>query len=243
MNAAAGDEAWVDLDVTGERMPAYVARPTKRPHAGMIVIQEIFGVNADMQRVATLLAGEGYLAVVPAIFHRTDPHFDAGHDEAGIAKGRAAASALDLQQLVADLTAANSYLSGELQADAKVGTWGFCFGGSVAFLSATLPFVAAAVSFYGGQIARSTVPARPPLLEMAAHIRAPLFLAFGGRDESISADDVAAIRAALEAHDKRFELQVYADEGHAFFRAGASGNAASRDAWPRVRDFLAVNLT
>lgn len=242
MSPSAAATCWVDLDVTGEPMPAFIARPEGTPRAGMIVIQEIFGVNSDMQRVASLLASTGYLAAAPAIFHRTDPHFDAGHDEAGIAKGRAAAGALDLQQLVADLTAAGDYLRGELAGGAKIGTWGFCFGGSLAFLSATLPFVAAAVSFYGGQIARSSVPTRPPLIEMAPHLRAPLLLAFGGRDPSITSDDVAAIRAALAAHAKPFDLLLYPDEDHAFFRGGPEGNDGSRDVWPRVGSFLAANL-
>ncbi|MDQ2908511.1 MAG: dienelactone hydrolase family protein [Candidatus Eremiobacteraeota bacterium] len=242
MSPSAAGAQWVDLDVTGERMPMFVARPGAAPRAGIIVIQEIFGVNADMQRVATLLAAAGYLAVAPAMFHRTDPDFDAEHDEAGIAKGRAAAGGLDLQQFVADLTAAGGYLRDQLGAAAKIGTWGFCFGGSIAFLSATLPFVSAAVSFYGGQIARSASPNRPPLLEMAAHLRAPLLLAFGGRDPSISSDDVAAIRAALEAHAKPFDLIVYPDEDHAFFRGGPDGNDGSRDVWPRVQSFLAANL-
>ncbi len=237
------DACWADVDVTGEIMPVFTALPRGVPRGGVIVVQEIFGVNADMRRAAALLADEGYLAIVPALFHRTDPHFQAEHDETGIAKGRAAAGALDFQQLVADLTAAADYLRAQLGNDAKIATWGFCFGGSVAFLSATLPFVAAAVSFYGGQIARSSVPTRPPMLELAPQIQAPLLLAFGGRDASIPADDVAAIRAALEGHAKRFELLAYPDEDHAFFRAGPDANDGARAVWPRVRTFLAEHLS
>ncbi|MBC5799914.1 MAG: dienelactone hydrolase family protein [Candidatus Eremiobacteraeota bacterium] len=242
MSSSAADEYWVDLDVTGEAMPAFVARPSGATRGGVIVIAEIFGVNADMQRAATLLADEGYLAIVPAIFHRTDPQFAAEHDETGIAKGRAAAGALDLAQLGADLTAAADYLRAELGDEAKIATWGFCFGGSVAFLSATLPFVAAAVSFYGGQIARSNVPTRPALIELTPEIQAPLLLVFGGRDTSIPPHDVAAMRAALAAHGKDFELRVYPDEGHAFFRPGPEKNDGARDVWPRVRAFLAQHL-
>jgi carboxymethylenebutenolidase len=238
-DSSTANPSWVDLDVTGETMPAFVARPCDATRGGVIVIQEIFGVNADMQRAAALLADEGYLAIVPAIFHRTDPHFEAEHDDTGFAKGRAAAGALDLAQLVADLTAAADYLRAQLGGDAKIATWGFCFGGSVAFLSATLPFVAAAVSFYGGQTARSNVPTRPPLIQLTPEIQAPLLLVFGGRDASIPQGDVDAIRAALEAHAKQFELRVYPDEDHAFFRPGPQKNDGARDVWPRVLAFLA----
>jgi len=106
-----------------------------------------------------------------------------------------------------------------------------------------LPFVAAAVSFYGGQIARSSVPTRPPMIELTPQIQAPLLLAFGGRDASISGDDVAAIRTALEEHGKRFELLVYPDEDHAFFRAGPDANDGARAVWPSVRTFLSEHLS
>ncbi len=233
---------WIDLDVTGEPMPTFVAEPDGAPRGAVLVLQEIFGINEDMRAIAELVASSGYLALAPALFHRTDPHFTATHDEAGFAKGIAAASAVDLQQLVADLTAAGEYARTLLGTDAKIATWGFCFGGSVAFASATLPFVSAAVSFYGGQIASSPAPTRPALLVMAPQVRAPLFFAFGGRDEHIPLSEVEKIEATLEELDKPFELCVYPDEGHAFFRFGPSGNAGSRDVWPRVQAFLAAHL-
>lgn len=234
---------WVELDVTGEKMPCFVAEPGGAPRGGVIVIQEIFGVNADMQRIGELVASDGYLAVVPALFHRTDPQFEASHDEAGFAKGRAASSAIDGQQLVADLTAASDYLYERLGADARVATWGFCFGGSIAYMSATLPFVDAAVSFYGAQIAQSPGPNRPALVELTPQIHAPLLLAFGGRDPYIPPEDVETIREALDEHHKSFDLLVYAGEDHGFFREGPTGSQGAAQAWARVQAFLASHLT
>ena len=233
---------WIELDVTGEKMPCYVAEPDETPHGGVIVIQEIFGVNADMQRIGDLVADAGYVAIVPALFHRTDPHFEASHDEAGFAKGRAAAGAIDQQQLVADLTATSDYLHERYGADAKIATWGFCFGGSIAYMTATLPFVAAAISFYGGQIAKSPGPNRPALVTMTPEIHAPLLLAFGGRDPYIPAEDIEVIREALDEHDKTFDLLVYADEDHGFFREGPAGTQGAAEVWDRVRDFLSSHL-
>ena len=232
----------VELDVTGETMPCYVAEPDAPARGGVIVIQEIFGVNADMQRIGDMVASDGYLAIVPALFHRTDPHFEASHDEAGFAKGRAAAGSVELQQLVADLTAASDYLYERLGADAKIATWGFCFGGSIAYLSATLPFVAGAVSFYGAQIAKPSGPNRPALVGLTPQIVAPLLLAFGGRDPYIPPEDVAVIREALEEHHKAFDLFVYPDEDHGFFREGPDGSQGAGEVWPRVRAFFASHL-
>ena len=234
---------WTELAVTGETMPAYVAVPDGAPRGGVIVIQEIFGVNADIRGIAELVASAGYLAIAPAIFHRTDPHFEAAHDDAGFAKGRAAAGALDLAQIGADLTASADFLRERLGEGPKIATWGFCFGGSVAYYSATLPFVAAAVSFYGGQIAHAAGPSRPPLVTLTPQIQAPLLLVFGGRDPHITPDDVEVVRQALEEHERIFDLRVYADEDHGFFREGPDANAGSRDVWPRVQQFLATHLS
>lgn len=234
-------ESWVDVAVTGERMPCFVAAPAS-PRGGVVVIQEIFGVNADMQRIARLLAGEGYLAVAPAMFHRTDPDFDAPHDAAGVARGRAAMAALTFEQLRADLAAATGFLRERLGDGKKIATWGFCFGGSVAYFSATMPEVAAAVSFYGRQIAYGLSPSSAPIAEVTPEIHAPLLLAFGADDDSIPAEAVASIREALERANATFDLRVFAGVGHAFFREGPEGNDASREVWPLVTAFLARNL-
>jgi carboxymethylenebutenolidase len=233
---------WIELDVTGEAMPVYVSEPDGTPRGAVLVLQEIFGVNAEMQALTDLVAGAGYLAIAPALFHRTDPHFEATHDEAGFAKGLAAAGAVDLQQIVADLTAAGEYAKSRLGDAGKVATWGFCFGGSIAFLSATLPFVDAAVSFYGGQIARSPAPTRPALLVMAPQLRAPILFSYGGKDEHIPLSDVEKIEAELKVLDKPYELYVYPEEDHGYFRNGPTANDGSRDVWPRVQAFLAANL-
>jgi carboxymethylenebutenolidase len=234
---------WIERLVTGSPMPTYVSEPDGTPKAGVIVIQEIFGVNAYMRNLTDLVASLGYLAVAPNFFHRTDPNFDAPYAPEGFAKGALAAGAVKFPDLVADLTSAGAYLRERLGEDAKIGTWGFCFGGSVAFLSATLPFVSAAVSFYGGQIAKSPVAARPPMIDIASQVRAPIFFAFGGTDEHIPAEDHAIIRKALDARGKSYEFHVLETEGHGFFREGPDANAGARRIWPLVRDFLAKNLS
>ena len=228
----------VTIPVCELRMPAYVARPDVDRAPGVIVVQEIFGVNADMRALADLIASAGYLAVAPAIFHRTDPAFEAGHDEAGYAKGRAARDETQPDTLIADIEATAAWLRAQPQFAGGIATWGFCFGGSVAFLSATLPSIDAAVSFYGGQIA-----AGPRFIDAFADaLRAPLFFAFGGKDPYIPIEATRAIETRLTALGKSFEMRVYENEDHGFFRKGPDGNAGSADVWPRIRAFLEQHL-
>jgi carboxymethylenebutenolidase len=234
--------SWVEIPVDGSIMPSYLAVPDGSGRRGaVIVIQEIFGVNADIRKVTELAASAGYDALAPSMFHRSDPYFDASRDEEGFAKGRAAAGATTRATLTHDLNAALGWLRGRADHNGKLATWGFCFGGSVAFFSATLPGVDAAVSFYGAQTVRAR-DGSPGFITLAPQIRAPLFLAFGGRDPNIPAEDREAIRQALETNAKTYELRVFEDEDHGFFRAGPQGNDGSRQVWPEVQAFLARYL-
>jgi carboxymethylenebutenolidase len=233
----------IHIDVEGRRMPSYLARPeggAKTP--GVVVLQEVFGVNAEMRRISDLLASAGFTAIAPNFYHRSHPDLDVPYNEEGIRIGIEAASLTTMDGLTKDLQSATHRLLSERCP--RVGTWGFCFGGSLAYLSATFPEVSAAVSFYGGQIAKSASPARPAMIEFTELIQAPLFLAFGAEDHGIPPEEVDAIRLALTEKGKKFELHVYPDAGHAFFRHGVGGEstAAAREVWPQVREFLNKNL-
>ncbi len=228
----------VSIPVGDLPMPAYVARPDADRAPGVIVLQEIFGVNEDIRALTELVGSAGYLAVAPAIFHRTEPAFEAGHDEAGYAKGRAARDETTPETLIADIEATVTWLRAQKQFDGGIASWGFCFGGSVAFLSATLPSIDAAVSFYGGQIAGG-----PRYIDaFAEKLRAPILFAFGGKDPFISPEATHEIEQRLTALAKSFELYVYDNEDHGFFRRGPDGNEGSADVWPRVRAFLQRHL-
>jgi carboxymethylenebutenolidase len=233
---------WIELEVDGSAMPSYVAAPDGRPLGAVVVLQEIFGVNAPMQKLTELTAGAGYFAIAPALFHRTDPAFEAEYSGPGFAKGLAAAGAVTFEGAIADIRAACAYVKERLGPDTKIATWGFCFGGSIAMLSATMPEISAAVSFYGGQIVKSAVPSRPSVLSLAAEVVAPIFFAFGGKDEHISPEDHAAIRKALNENGKPYEFRVFPQEDHGFFRQGPDGNPGSAEVWPLVQQFLAAHL-
>ena len=145
----------VSIDVDGSAMPGYLARPDEDgPRPAVIVLQEIFGVNTEVKRISDLLAATGYVALAINYYHRTHPDLNEPYTPEGLKNGFAAAGKVTRATLKADVGAALDYLN---KLDAvkfgRVATWGFCFGGSVAFISATLPGLSAAIAFYGGSIA------------------------------------------------------------------------------------------
>ncbi|MDE2573377.1 MAG: dienelactone hydrolase family protein [bacterium] len=226
-------------------MPAYLARPEgSQTRPAIIVLQEVFGVNAEMKRITELVASAGYVGLAPNYYHRTDPDLDAPYDQQGIERGRAAASHVTRATLAEDLRAAAAWLRGQPYVNGHVGTWGFCYGGTVAFFSATLPEIDAACSFYGGAIAKPLASGEPEMLAEVDKVRAQLFLAFGALDESIPAENVERIRGTLTAKQKAFELHVYPNVGHAFFRQGVGAEAtpAAREAWRLVQAFFKQTL-
>ncbi len=233
----------VTIDVDGSAMPCYLARPDEDgPRPAVIVLQEIFGVNTEVKRIADLLAATGYVALAINYYHRTHPDLNEPYTQAGLQNGFAAAAKVTRATMFADLSAARDYLNTQdFVKFGRLATWGFCFGGSVAFESATLPGLCAAVSFYGGMIAAPFPSGEPEALADVAALRCPILLAFGGKDEYITSEAVERIRAALTAAHKKFELQVYPDEGHAFFRESSSAMDSSQsvaDAWDLVQAFL-----
>jgi carboxymethylenebutenolidase len=184
----------------GFQLSAYRAEPEGKPHGGVVVVQEIFGVNSHIRSVVDRYAAAGYLAIAPAIFDRERPGIELGYTEDDIAVGRdIARGALDFQLVLADVAAA-----GELAAEAgKVGVVGYCFGGLVCAAAAIqlAGTFDAAVSYYGGGAVG--LIDRTPVVPMLMH--------FGERDHAIPLDDVAKISAAWP----NVTVQLY-DAEHGF---------------------------
>jgi carboxymethylenebutenolidase len=239
----------VSIDVGGSAMPCYLARPDDQngPRPAVIVLQEIFGVNTEVKRISDLLASTGYIALAINYYHRTDPDLNEPYTQDGLQKGFAAAGKVTRSTMKADLSAAIDYLNAQdFVRFNHLATWGFCFGGSVAFISATLPGLSAAVSFYGGSVAAPFPSGEPAAIADAAEVRCPILLAFGGQDDYIPADAVGATAKALTDAHKKFRLQVYPDSGHAFFRDSSASMDSSQDvadAWELVQAFLGEHLS
>jgi carboxymethylenebutenolidase len=167
----------------GHKLACYRADPPKgKARAGLVVIQEIFGVNAHMRSVADRFAAEGYAVAAPALFGRIEKGLELGYEEKDITQGRALRDKLGWDKPLADIQAALETLKGA----GKVGVVGYCWGGSLTWVAACrLPF-AAAVGYYGAQIIQFNTE-RP---------RCPTLLHFGDKDASIPMDTVDKIRQA-----------------------------------------------
>jgi len=237
----------ISIPVGGGTMGAYLARPTEGgSHPGVLVFQEIFGVNTHIRSVTDRVAAEGYVALAPELFHRTAPGLDVGYDAEGMQRGFASMNQAKASEVIADVSAALDTL--KKRSDVKgrgIGAMGFCFGGHVTYLVACELPIAAAASFYGGGIAVGT-PGQdgPPTIERTAKIKGRILCLFGDQDSYIPPDQVEKIRGELTRHHIRHEIVVYPGVGHGFFcdaRADYSKPAAD-DAWRRVRDLFREEL-
>jgi carboxymethylenebutenolidase len=166
------------------RLAAYRAEPAGKPRAGIVVIQEIFGVNQHIRKVTDSFAAEGYVALAPAIFDRVQRNFEIGYAPADVETGRTTRGKIQLDDMVADVRAAVKALQAE---GLKVGVVGYCLGGTLAWLASTrIDGVAAAVCYYGGGIAASASE-RP---------RGPVLIHWGETDASIPPDHWETVKKA-----------------------------------------------
>ena len=220
-------QQWIDIDTPHGPVRGWRADPTGPSKGAVLVIQEIFGVNAHIRSVAGRFADAGFVALAPALFDVVEHGVELNYDNAGIERGRALVAALGITRAMDVLNAAVETLQME---GLRVGAVGFCWGGSLAFLCATRLSIPA-VDYYG---ARSV-----PFLDEPAG--APLMMHFGADDPSIPPADVDKHRKAQpQAH-----VFVYDGAGHAFNRDvdNSHYHAPSASlAWQRTLDFLAENL-
>jgi carboxymethylenebutenolidase len=135
----------------GHELEAYVATPSGEPIAGLVVVQEIFGVNQHIRSIADGYAKDGFLAISPALFDRYERGVELGYEGADAQKARSFLSRLDIDAAVRDTAAALDYVRS--RTGKKSGVIGYCFGGTIAWLAATRLNSDAAVGYYGGRIA------------------------------------------------------------------------------------------
>ena len=165
----------------GFKLGAYRADPQGKPKGGLVVIQEIFGVNHHIRAVCDRFAALGYASVAPAIFDRYEPNFESGYSPAEIEVARAYITKADFGKILADTQAAID----SVQSTGKVGIVGYCLGGSVAFMAACkLNGLACAIGYYGGMIAKNAEQ-KP---------KVPTMLHFGETDHSIPMTDVEIVK-------------------------------------------------
>jgi carboxymethylenebutenolidase len=210
----------------GAKIGAYKAIPDSVPKGGIVVVQEIFGVNHHIRAVADRFAAEGYLTISPAIFDRAEKGVELAYDDAGMTRGMALAKKISPDQYFLSIEATIEALA----TAGPIGIVGFCLGGTLAFAAAARSeFLSAAVGYYGGGIA-----------DMAgAELNCPVALHFGTKDPHIPAADVEKIKAAYP------EVPVYTyPAGHGFNcdERGSYDQPSAALAWTRTLSFLEHNF-
>ncbi len=213
----------------------YLASPAAARGPGVVVLQEIFGINDNIRTVCDLLAAAGYAAVAPDLFWRQEPGVVL---EPAVESDRARATelmkGLDQQRAVEDVLAAAAMLRTAAGASGRIGVVGYCLGGKLAYLAAARPGIDAAVSYYGVAIQGS--------LDTASEIGCPLLLHIADEDHLCPPDAQAAIKAALTPLGA--EILHYPGVGHAFARhnSPARDEPSAERADRATLDFLARRL-
>lgn len=212
----------------GHKLAAYRADPAGVPKGAIVVIQEIFGVNSHIRDICDRLAAEGYVAIAPALFDRTERGFTSGYTAEEVEHARSFIKDPDWDAFVRDTDAARAAVTDV----GPVALTGFCMGGTVAFLGATrLAGFAAASCFYGGKVDA-----------FAAEVPAcPVQLHYGSEDHGIPMENVERVRAARGAD---CEIFVYEGAGHGFHcdQRASFHPEASKLAWQRTMDIFARNM-
>jgi carboxymethylenebutenolidase len=206
----------------GHRLGAYRADPDGEAMGGIVVLQEIFGVNHHIRSICDRLAGEGFVAIAPALFDRITPDFESGYSDEEVTNARTFISKVDWDAMLVDVEAAANTLTG---GQPKI-VVGFCLGGSVAYLAAVRQDgFSASVCFYGGKIVAYADEAP----------RCPTQMHFGEQDHGIPLSDVEIIREKRQDCD----IHIY-PAGHGFNcdeRANYHQESAAL-AWERMLAFI-----
>ncbi|MBW4683646.1 MAG: dienelactone hydrolase family protein [Komarekiella atlantica HA4396-MV6] len=241
---------------------AYLAQPARKGSFGaVIVFQEIFGVNENIRDITELIAKQGYVAIAPAMYQRITPGFEFGFSEKDLGYSPEAYQ-LGLQyyqqvkywEIFSDIQATIAYLKTlpNVKTD-SIGSIGFCFGGHVAYMAATLPDIKATASFYGGGITTNSYGEEIPTLNRTKEIKGTIYTFFGTKDLFVSQEENKKIEAELQKHQINYRVFRYEAE-HGFF-AGlfidkypffaqhpSLNKEAAIDAWGKVLELFQNNL-
>lgn len=227
------------------QISAYLACPADTGiYPAVIVIQEIFGVNSHIRDVTERIAKEGYVAIAPAIYQRQAPDFQVGYTQAEVALGRQYKEMTRADELLSDIQATINYLKtlSMVKTDG-FGTIGFCFGGHVVYLAATLSEIKATASFYGAGITTYRPGGGPPTIKVTPEIHGTIYCFFGTQDPLIPVVQIAEIEKELKTHHIKHRVWCYPTD-HGFFcdQRNSYDPVAAQDAWIKVQQLFQTNL-
>lgn len=217
----------------GTKMDCYVARiRDEQPRPGLIVLQEVFGVNEHIRDVSERFGREGFVAIAPELYHRTAPGKEFPYTDFAAAGPHM--KAMTREGTDADLRSAFEWLQAQPFVKAnEISAVGYCMGGRVAFAANTILPLKSSISYYGAGI-----PAGP--LDRAASLHGAQLLFWGGKDQHIPPEQRATIIDALKEHRKTYVNVEFSDADHAFFcdQRASYNPTAARQSWALALEFL-----
>ena len=226
---------WTRIDGSAGHFDAYLALPPAGHGPGLLLLQEIFGVNGHIRAVAEQYALDGFVVLAPDVFWQQQRRLEWGYSADDIKRGRALSAAADKAALQRDLADSVQALRARPEVQGRgVGAAGYCMGGRQAFVAAATSGVDAAVAYYGGGI--------QDMLDLAPKIACPMQFHYGARDPNIPLSAVAKVRAAMAG--KPAEIFVYdaADHGFNCWERGSYHAASAALAHGRTLQFFAERL-
>lgn len=206
---------WIEIDSAEGKFGAYLAIPHTQKGPGIVLIQEIFGVNEHIRSVAEQYAADGYLVIAPDLFWRSGHRIELTYDEAGWKRAVELMNATDVGKAQKDIELAIDALKAQPGLDGGIASIGYCFGGLLSYHTAANGLVDVAIAYYGGGIQNQ--------LDRADEIEVPLLMHFGEQDSHISLEAVEKIAERFDNNDN-VEIVVYPEAEHGF-------NCSHRDSY------------
>ncbi len=227
--------SWTPITGSAGSFDAYLALPPAGSGPGLLLLQEIFGVNEHIRSVAEQYALDGFVVLAPDVFWQQQRRLDIGYTPDDVQRGRALAMATDKAALQRDLADAVRHLRTRPEVQGRgIGAIGYCMGGRLAYVAAATAGIDAAVAYYGGGI--------QDRLELAPQIRCPLQFHYGALDTNIPLSAVDQVRAAMQRRDAEVHVYDTADHGFNCWARGSYQAASAALAHGRTLQFLASAL-
>jgi len=232
---------WIDISTNdGKWFSAYLASPPKtvtpQRAPGLVLIQEIWGVNAHIRAVADQYASDGFVVLAPDMFWRMEPRVDLDYTEADTAKAYGFRKGIDLDRADDDIASTAAALRAMESVNGQVAAVGYCMGGMLAYRAAAKGSIDCAIAYYGGGIQQQ--------LALASSVRVPIALHYGEKDDHIPPEAVAAVRDAFAGRDD-VRIDTYPTAGHGFncWARPSYDRGAALLAHGRTLAFLATHLS
>ena len=231
-----GHNEWVTIPGPNGDLKGYLALPEVTPAPGLVVIQEIFGVNDHIQDVTRRAAEAGYVALAPDLFWQVQPGFTSGYSPEELVHALSLMGQISMDKAVEDVGAAMALLAGrsDTKGDSSA-VVGFCWGGLLTYLVSCRLQPAVASAYYGGRISK--------YMDEASGISNPILFHFGEKDAAIPLEQVEQVRQAMAGRPDA-EVQVYPDAEHGFHcdMRGSYHQPSAQLAWLRTLEFFARHL-